>query len=650
MDREKLLRLLEQRYPPKRDILSRVPLGVQADALWEELLSRRRANATILPLYDCKGSPYWYVTTDRMIAASEKIVETLLENDSDFDPYTDAPTVSTLEEIFFTGYVEGAQIGMKEAMEFITAEQQPRDIEEQLLLNNRAAGNYAGANLYRPIDEAFLKELVALLTEGMDHGGAEYRNDDDAGTGTVFGDEFIFPSARLIPERMQQLCEFLALPQVHPLIKAGVAQVCLMVIKPFSEGNDRLGRLLSCMILLRAGYTFFGDISLSSLIARKSYGYYEAISNTLREENGMDMTYFLDYFLELLSRAIDERQLRREQDAKNSLQQERSMAQTPLAGSQTSPPFTPDDGPGGDPGNETPMLQTGDHAVEALDNLEDFQTIPLTDSAGEESAEEREQHTLDVLRDYARDPTRPIGHVSAYLLNMIESGHFRFTTNEIKVELELTIQDVGSCIHHLKRHRVIEQVQNGSNLKCFRICAGNDPEPQEECPIEDDLLKQCDPALAEKIIELEKSNSPKDKRIASVLHGGLPKGTVTSEDYELRGEQTRFIPDMEFAAQLGLVKKVSNQAYRILPKPSNAPPCLNRLQKKVITEIYESFGDKPFSVEMLVATLDYSGSRMSAYLHQFTMLKLLDCRKEDVFHYQFLVNPEQHPQYFDKAA
>ena len=99
MDREKLLRLLEQRYPPKRDILSRVPLGIQADALWEELLSRRRARAAALPLYDYRGSPYWYVTTDRMIAASEKIVETLLENETDFDPYTDAPTVSTLEEM-----------------------------------------------------------------------------------------------------------------------------------------------------------------------------------------------------------------------------------------------------------------------------------------------------------------------------------------------------------------------------------------------------------------------------------------------------------------------------------------------------------------------------------------------------------------------
>lgn len=650
MDREKLLRLLEQRYPPKRDILSRVPLGIQADALWEELLSRRRARAAALPLYDYRGSPYWYVTTDRMIAASEKIVETLLENETDFDPYTDAPTVSTLEEIFYTGYVEGAQIGMKEAMEFITAEQQPRDIEEQLLLNNRAAGSYAGANLYRPIDETFLKELNAILTEGMDHGGAEYRNDDDAGTGAVFGEEFIFPSARLIPERMQQLCEFLALPQIHPLIKAGVAQLCLMVLRPFPEGNDRLGRLLSAMILLRAGYTFFGDISLSSLIARKSYGYYEAVSNTLREENGRDMTYFLEYFLELLSRAIDERRLRQEQDAKTSLQHERTMAQIPLAVTQPSPPFSPDDGPGGDPEKESAAILTGDQAARALGSMEGFQTIPLTDPDEEESDGEREQHAMVVLRDYARDPARPIGRVATHLLKMIDSGRFRFTTNELKVELDLTIQDIGSCIHHLRRHRVIELMQSGANAKCFRICVGNDPEPHEDCPIGGSYLMQCDPALADRINELEKSNSPKDKRIASVLHGSLHKGIVTSEDYEQRGEQTRFVPDMEFAMQLGLVKKVSDQAYRILPKPSNAPPCLNRRQKKVFTEIYELFGDKPFSVEMVVATLDYSGSSMSAYLHQFTLLKLLDCRKEDVFHYQFLVNPEQHPQYFDKAA
>ncbi len=34
------------------------------------------------------------------------------------------------------------------------------------------------------------------------------------------------------------------------------------------------------------------------------------MANILREENGGDLTYFIEYFLELLSRAVDERRLR----------------------------------------------------------------------------------------------------------------------------------------------------------------------------------------------------------------------------------------------------------------------------------------------------------------------------------------------------
>ena len=36
MDRERLFRHLEQRYSTKRDMIARIPLGAQADALWQE--------------------------------------------------------------------------------------------------------------------------------------------------------------------------------------------------------------------------------------------------------------------------------------------------------------------------------------------------------------------------------------------------------------------------------------------------------------------------------------------------------------------------------------------------------------------------------------------------------------------------------------
>ena len=129
MDRDMLFRHLEQRYTSKRDMISRVPLGVQPDALWQELLNQRRSKSTVLPLYSYKGTPYWYVTTDKMIAASEKIVEAMYENDSDYDPYAEPPTVSTLEEIFFTSYVEGSQMTIQAAMDFLTGGQPPETLK-----------------------------------------------------------------------------------------------------------------------------------------------------------------------------------------------------------------------------------------------------------------------------------------------------------------------------------------------------------------------------------------------------------------------------------------------------------------------------------------------------------------------------------------
>ena len=120
MDREKLLKHLEECYSSKRDMISRIPLGVQPDSLWQELLNLRRSSSTVLPLYGCNDKPY-YVTTNKMIASSEKIVSVLFENETEFDPYAEAPPVSTLEEVFFTGYIDGAQITMQEAMDFLTS-------------------------------------------------------------------------------------------------------------------------------------------------------------------------------------------------------------------------------------------------------------------------------------------------------------------------------------------------------------------------------------------------------------------------------------------------------------------------------------------------------------------------------------------------
>ena len=343
MERETLFMYFEKRYSSKREMLSRIPLGIQPDSLWQELLSRRRAKSEVLPLCGPKGTPYWFVTTEKMILASEKIVEALFEHEAEFDPYDGPSTVSGLEEVFYTSFVEGAQITMQEAMSFLSEGLQPKDIEEQLIANNRAAGGFAATHLARRIDEAFLRELNAILTDGMDGGGGEYRNSEDTDYISVSGEGCIFPKPDTIPERVRNLCGFLAMPKIHPLIKAAVAQGYILALRPFAEGNDRLGRILSSMLLHRCGYGFFGEVSLSALIARKSYAYYEAVENILREENGGDFTYFIEYFLELLSRAIDERRYRLGQQNENQLRREAELARQPLTESNNrgQPPDDP---------------------------------------------------------------------------------------------------------------------------------------------------------------------------------------------------------------------------------------------------------------------------------------------------------------------
>lgn len=102
MDREKLFRYLDQRYCSKRELISRIPLGVQPDALWQELLNRRRSRSTSLPLYSSSGMPYWYVTTEKMVSASEKIIEALMDYEAENAASADMLQVSNLEEVFYS--------------------------------------------------------------------------------------------------------------------------------------------------------------------------------------------------------------------------------------------------------------------------------------------------------------------------------------------------------------------------------------------------------------------------------------------------------------------------------------------------------------------------------------------------------------------
>jgi len=83
------------------------------------------------------------------------------------------------------------------------------------------------------------------------------------------------------------------------VLLSGIAQFQLVHIHPFLDGNGRASRLLSTLCLYRAGYDFKRLFTISEYYDRDRATFYRAIQGV--RENDMDMTGWLEYFVEGLS-------------------------------------------------------------------------------------------------------------------------------------------------------------------------------------------------------------------------------------------------------------------------------------------------------------------------------------------------------------
>lgn len=81
---------------------------------------------------------------------------------------------------------------------------------------------------------------------------------------------------------------------LDPVIRAGLAHLWFETIHPFEDGNGRVGRALSLMLLARAG--IYCDLSTRILSDRA--GYYRELENAQR--GGLDVTTWLRWFSNLV--------------------------------------------------------------------------------------------------------------------------------------------------------------------------------------------------------------------------------------------------------------------------------------------------------------------------------------------------------------
>jgi Fic family protein len=115
---------------------------------------------------------------------------------------------------------------------------------------------------------------------------------------------FEAPEAESLETEMTRFIDwFNAPPSIDPVLKAGVGHFWFVTIHPFEDGNGRIARAIADMALARADGTNQRFYSMSSQIEAERKDYYLRLEAV--QKGDVDITLWLEWFLECLDRALD---------------------------------------------------------------------------------------------------------------------------------------------------------------------------------------------------------------------------------------------------------------------------------------------------------------------------------------------------------
>jgi Fic family protein len=193
---------------------------------------------------------------------SDREVERLLTN-------LEIKSFASRDEQEVAGYAEAMELVFRSWQDIAITENHIKQLHRDLLVHSekdeRHRGNYkTGPNNVVAFDES--GQQIGIVSE----------------TATPFD------TPRLMTELVTWFAEATEEKRLHPLLVITIFTVVFLAIHPFQDGNGRLSRILTTLMLLRAGYAYVPYSSLESVIEQSKEGYYLALrqtQGTIRTDN-----------------------------------------------------------------------------------------------------------------------------------------------------------------------------------------------------------------------------------------------------------------------------------------------------------------------------------------------------------------------------
>lgn len=203
--------------------------------------------------------------------------------------------VATIESIGSSTRIEGAKLSDREVKRLLSN----LKIKSFATRDEQEVAGYAetmetifGAWADIPFTENHIKQLHRDLlrhSEKDERHRGEYKKFpnnvaafDEAGQqiGIVFETASPFDTPMLMAELVDWFNQAREVGRLHPLLLIGVFVVAFLAIHPFQDGNGRLSRMLTTLLLLQANYAYVPYSSLESVIENSKESYYLALRQT----------------------------------------------------------------------------------------------------------------------------------------------------------------------------------------------------------------------------------------------------------------------------------------------------------------------------------------------------------------------------------
>ena len=218
---------------------------------------------------------------------------------------------SLMEEAIASSQLEGAATTRMAAKKILREKRKPKNTSERMIVNNYQTIRRLKELRDQPLSRELILEIHREITQGTLESGSDetdFRTTNDIVVGSKADPTKVYhypPEVAKIPAMIDDLILFANEDDefIHPIVRAIILHFLIGYIHPFNDGNGRTARALFYWYALKHHYDLLEYISISRIFVHAPVQYTRAYQLTETDSN--DMTYFIDFNIHIISRALD---------------------------------------------------------------------------------------------------------------------------------------------------------------------------------------------------------------------------------------------------------------------------------------------------------------------------------------------------------